>query len=473
MKRFYLLLAAAALFAAAGCQKEPAVAEKGELTKAFIEFNLNFTGEEMTKADYEPDTDPDTEGVQAPDTEVGSDAEHNVETAVFYFFQNGNLVKSIPVSKGNITSALSNENLNHVKKTTVPTELETGTYNVYATINHEVTGITTEAQFKEIQNTFAPVTAVPSTGLPMSSRSKDGDLSCVVTITNENTFEHPAKVSLYMERMNAKISMQHEETYTVGSLADVTLTGYKVVNLTEKTFLFRHVAAVAEDMTMSDKSYGSVTQTIQVIDPETGLKVAYEGNMPGGINFSNKVNTNDGYNAMLEKDKMNTLIYCNENVMAPANQLKTYATAIAFKASITPASNYYDAYGAATYQAGKDLWYFDGKFYDSLETLNAANDFSLTLDNYSKFGVKKFVGGVCYYTYYIKHYDNFKPLELGFMEYAIVRNNDYQVTITGIKDLGEDVPTVEPDPIEMQESYFQATLFVRPWTVRAQDAVLG
>ena len=51
MKRFYLLLAAAALLAA-GCQKEPAVAEKGELTKAFIEFNLNFTGEEMTKADY-------------------------------------------------------------------------------------------------------------------------------------------------------------------------------------------------------------------------------------------------------------------------------------------------------------------------------------------------------------------------------------------------------------------------------------
>ena len=469
MKRFYLLLAAAALLAA-GCQKEPA-AEKGELTKAFIEFNLNFTGEEMTKADYEPDTDPDTDGVQAPDTEVGSDAEHNVETAVFYFFQNGNFVKSVEVIKEKITSALSDGN--HVKKTTVPTELETGTYDVYATINHKVTGITTEAQFKEIQNTLAPVTAVPGTGLPMSSRDKEGVMSCEVTITTENTFDNPAKVSLYMERMNAKISMQHSETYTVGTLATVKLTGYKVVNLAEKTFLFRHVAAVAEDMTMSDKSYGSVTQTIQVIDPETGLKVAYEDNMPGNINFSNKVNINDAYNAMLEKDKMNTLIYCNENVMAPANQLKTYATAIAFKASITPASNnYFDANGAATYNAG-DLWYFGGKFYDSLETLNDANDFSLTETNYSDFGAKKFVGGVCYYTYYIKHYDNFKPLELGFMEYAIVRNNHYQVTITGIKDLGEDVPTVEPDPIEMEESYFQATLFVRPWTVRAQDAVLG
>ena len=108
-----------------------------------------------------------------------------------------------------------------------------------------------------------------------------------------------------------------------------------------------------------------------------------------------------------------------------------------------------------------------------MTTLNDANDFSLTADNYKDFGAKCFVGGVCYYTYYIKHYDNFDPLEVGFMEYAIVRNNDYQVTITEINGLGNDVPTVEPEQIEMEESYFQATLFVRPWTVRAQKAVLG
>ena len=478
MKRFYLLLAAAALLAAAGCQKEPAVAEKGELTKAFIEFNLNFTGEEMTKADYEPDTDPNTDGNQAPGTTVGNDNEHKVSKAEFYFFQNGTFIKCIRVLAENITSGVAEEN--HVKKTTVPvpTELETGIYNVYATINLTVEcvkGVTKEDDFKTRVIDFPPVAAVPADGLPMSSRSKEGVMSCAVTITNENTFEHPAKVSLYMERMNAKISMKNNaEKYTVTDIADIALTDYKVVNLTEKTFLFRHVAAVAEDMTMSNQSYGSVTETIQVIDPETGLKVAYEDNMPGNIIFSIKVNSNDAYNAMLEKDKMNTLIYCNENVMAPANQLKTYATAIAFKASITPASNnYFDANGAATYSTGDDLWYFGGKFYDSLKTLNDANDFSLTETNYSDFGAKKFVGGVCYYTYYIKHYDNFKPLELGFMEYAIVRNNHYQVNITGIKDLGEDVPTVEPDPIEMEESYFQATLFVRPWTVRAQDAVLG
>ena len=471
MKRFYLLLAAAALLAA-GCQKEPAVAEKGELTKAFIEFNLNFTGEEMTKADYEPDTDPNTDGNQAPGTTVGNDNEHKVSKAEFYFFQNGTFIKCIRVLADNITSGVAEEN--HVKKTTVPTELETGIYNVYATINLTVDcvkGVTKEDDFKTSVINFTPVAAVPDDGLPMSSRSKEGDMSYEVEITNENTFEHPAKVSLYMERMNAKISMKNNaEKYTVTGIADIALTGYKVVNLTEKTNLFRQVGNVADNGTITNLSFGSITETIQVVDPETGLKVAYESDMPTGITL---VNSNSDYSAMPAGTGMNTLIYCNENVMAPANQLNTYATAIAFKASITPAiNNYFDANGAATYSTG-DLWYFDGKFYDSLKTLNAANDFSLTTANYSDFGVKKFVGGVCYYTYYIKHYDNFKPLELGFMEYAIVRNNDYQVTITGINDLGDDDPTVEPDPIEMQESYFQATLFVRPWTVRAQDAVLG
>lgn len=480
MKRFYFLLSAAVLLGAlTGCQKDPVAEKQGELTNAYIEFSLNFDGDQMTKADYEADTDPVADGNQTPGTDVGTADEHKVKTAVFYFFKkdDNKFVKSIEVSETNITSAISDEN--HVKKTTVPTKLETGTYNVYATINQNFDNNNnlagkTEAQFCSMTSEFTPVTIIPGTGLPMSSRSKEGVMSYEVTISSANTFENPAKVSLYMERSNAKISMMNEAVSNI-SEATVALTGYKVVNLTEKTNVFRQVGTVDEDGTLGALSYGPVTANAnQVVDPETSNKVAYTDNMPGNINFSNKVNINDDYTTMPTGTGMNTLIYCNENVMATENQLKTYATAIAFKASITPASNnYFDANGAATYSTGNDLWYFGGKFYDSLETLNDANDFSLTADNYKAFGAKHFVKGVCYYTYYIKHYDNFKPLELGFMEYAIVRNNDYQVTITEIKALGNDVPTVEPEQIEMEESYFQATLFVRPWTVRAQNAVLG
>lgn len=483
MKRFYFLLSAAVLLGAlTGCQKDPVAEKQGELTNAYIEFSLNFDGDQMTKADYEADTDPDADGIQTPGTDVGTADEHKVKTAVFYFFKkdDNKFVKSIEVSETKITSAISDEN--HVKKTTVPTKLETGTYNVYATINQNFDNNNnlagkTEAQFCSMTSEFTPVTIIPDTGLPMSSRRNDGVMSCAVTISDANTFENPAKVSLYMERSNAKISMTNNAKSNI-SEATVTLTGYKVVNLTEKTNVFRQVGTVDKDGKLGTLSYGPVTENAnQVVDPETSMKVAYTDKMPGNINFSNKVNINDAYTAMPSGTGMNTLIYCNENVMATENQLKTYATAIAFKASITPAADKCfvlsaDAVVAGTYASG-DLWYFGGNFYGSIDALNKHNDLSLTADNYKAFGAKCFVGGVCYYTYYIKHYDNFKPLELGFMEYAIVRNNDYQVTITEIKALGNDVPTVEPEQIEMEESYFQATLFVRPWTVRAQNAVLG
>lgn len=483
MKRFYFLLSAAVLLGAlTGCQKDPVAKKQGELTNAYIEFSLNFDGDQMTKADYEADTDPVADGNQTPGTDVGTADEHKVKTAVFYFFKkdDNKFVKSIEVSETNITSAISDEN--HVKKTTVPTKLETGTYNVYATINQNFDNNNnlagkTEAQFCSMTSEFTPVTIIPDTGLPMSSRSKEGVMSYEVTISSANTFENPAKVSLYMERSNAKISMMNNAVSNI-SEATVTLTGYKVVNLTEKTNVFRQVGTVDKDGNLGTLSYGPVTENAnQVVDPETSIKVAYPDNMPGNITFSNKVNHNDPYTAMPAGTGMNTLIYCNENVMATANQLKTYATAIAFKASITPKQGNYFVLDGTTVKEGTyvtgNLWYFGGKFYDSLATLNVDNDFSLTEDNYSNFGAKKFSDGVCYYTYYIKHYDNFKPLELGFMEYAIVRNNDYQVTITEIKALGNDVSTVEKDPVEMEESYFQATLFVRPWTVRAQNAVLG
>lgn len=493
MKRLSFLLAAAALLVAiAGCQKEPVGNEKGEMTKAYIEFSLNFADDGTTKADYQPDTDPNTDGTQTPGTAVGVDDEHKVTKAVFYFFKKAEsenaantFARSIVVNESNITSGVSDEN--HVKKTTVPTELETGTYIVYATINTDFTSQlsenSTDATFCDIATTFTPAATIPADGLPMSSRDNEGNLSCEVTLSSANTFEHPATVSLYMERLIAKISMKNTAaSYTIKDVASVALTDYKVVNLTTNTYLFRHVASFGTDMAVSDKSYGSIAYTegttaIQVMDPQTSIKVEYTETMPTGVTFTNLVSGDDAYTTMPTGNGMNTIMYCNENVMTTANQLNTYATAIAFKASITPVEkNYYVTKNgqveAGQYESG-DLWYFDGKFYDALATLSKDNDFTLTDTNYGDFGVKHFEGGVCYYTYYIKHYDNFKPLELGFMEYAIVRNNDYQVTVTNITDLGEDTPGADPDPVEMEESYFQATLLVRPWVVRAQEAVLG
>ena len=62
------------------------------------------------------------------------------------------------------------------------------------------------------------------------------------------------------------------------------------------------------------------------------------------------------------------------------------------------------------------------------------------------FGLATYYKGICYYTYWIKHAndqiaDNDMPLAGGgLMEYGIVRNNIYKLNVTGITQLGDDIP---------------------------------
>ena len=62
------------------------------------------------------------------------------------------------------------------------------------------------------------------------------------------------------------------------------------------------------------------------------------------------------------------------------------------------------------------------------------------------FGLATYYKGICYYTYWIKHAndqiaENDMPYAGGgLMEYGIVRNNIYKLNVTGITQLGDDIP---------------------------------
>lgn len=475
MKSFSVLFAAAALFSAiTGCQKESAGKQEANEADVYIQYTINFE-DGMTRADYNSDA-----------VSIGTDAEHTVKNAYIYFFDNANkYVKTVAIAAGDITSTAVDGNI--VKKTTIPTKLKPGTYSVYATINYEVSmgeGKTT-SDFAESLYTHDYTTyKIDVNGIPMSSRAADGTLCQTnVVVDSYNTFENPVQIKLFMERMVAKLTVKTKESndFTVKTerddsgddLATVTLKSYKPVNLTKKAYLYRHVGTAADATT-----FGDLTADNYVIEPETAIKAKGAT----GLNYYNPINGNDAYTTMPAANTFTTPMYCTENTMFVDNQLKTFATGYAFKAQITPAAGKYfaksgDNIVGSTYTSG-NLWYFGGNFYDSLESLNAHNGLSLSANAgasnyYKRFGAKCFVNGICYYNYYIRHFNNSKPQEMGIMEYAIVRNNDYQVTVTGIVSLGDDVPTVTEDEIESEMSYFQATLLVRPWVVRAQEAVLG
>lgn len=83
-----------------------------------------------------------------------------------------------------------------------------------------------------------------------------------------------------------------------------------------------------------------------------------------------------------------------------------------------------------------------------------------------------------YYYYYNRHNDNDRPITMGAMEFATVRNNIYKLAVTNVKylghpgDPGDDPDPEDPDdPDESPKTYFTVEIQVLPWVVRVNNIV--
>lgn len=85
-----------------------------------------------------------------------------------------------------------------------------------------------------------------------------------------------------------------------------------------------------------------------------------------------------------------------------------------------------------------------------------------------------FDDGVCYYPYWIRHANNNKTTEMGIMEFGIVRNNIYDMTVTGISGLGlSGMAKPNPgDPDEKKEYRFNVMINVKNWVVRKNGDII-
>lgn len=89
-------------------------------------------------------------------------------------------------------------------------------------------------------------------------------------------------------------------------------------------------------------------------------------------------------------------------------------------------------------------------------------------------GVKEFKNGECYYPFWIRHANNDEAAMMGIMEFGIVRNNIYDLTVQGIEDFGL-AGTDVPNPGEEDESdnfFMKVVLYVRNWVVRTNDGII-
>ena len=86
------------------------------------------------------------------------------------------------------------------------------------------------------------------------------------------------------------------------------------------------------------------------------------------------------------------------------------------------------------------------------------------------------VGYFFYYYYWNRHNDNNAPAAMGPMEFAVVRNNVYKLSVTKINRLGHprytenDPDPVDPDtPDEKGDVYLKLSVEVLPWVVRVNN----
>lgn len=105
--------------------------------------------------------------------------------------------------------------------------------------------------------------------------------------------------------------------------------------------------------------------------------------------------------------------------------------------------------------------------------------FNPTGDDLTAFNerVKAYSDGVCYYPWWIKHAANSKDTgtgSRGVMEFGIVRNNIYDLTVSGIKGLGKsEVDITDPNnPDEDSSLKIMVRLYVKNWVLRANDGII-
>ena len=180
-------------------------------------------------------------------------------------------------------------------------------------------------------------------------------------------------------------------------------------------------------------------------------------------------------------------IYCLENCMFVDAQLNAYSTGVMFKANMDIATNrVFDENGTNINNPSNwptKMFYFNYNFYISVDAIrkqvlnNLPSDVTDDSDTetLAKYRIKRFQkteNYSCYYNYWIKHEDNYESTEMGVMEFGIVRNNIYRLSISKVAGLGSGDPYIEPEQPDEYKAELDININVFPWAVRNQDVEL-
>lgn len=521
---------------AAGCAQEDidTAPTGGGGMSASSYVSLSFASQQSTPTRSNP-----TGGEQGDGDETGQDYENKIKSAVAFFYQGNNGVNSdgstkiMAVATFNVRSYTEPGNGIDRTYTTTPqqVDLDDGTYNVLVVANPGADWWTGQSLTLADVRNHIQTTAWTASGSDYSDFVMTSAADATLTL-NSNPESDPAKATVNVERMAARLDYKAEASYPCTDPAytgaTVEITGAALVNnLTAGSYIIKRVA---DDVNGTNLSYlGNETAdendaaTNYVLDPWTASK---NGNLYGTwfMNGSSDPNWWAGYvqPGTPVSDGAETwqrIGYTLENTTAADAAGSDYSTGVVFKAKFNPqgVANYTDgetffAYGTKIYASMEDMMAgFYGSKFDDLDNITScatwgdvkqfitstlltndpsgynkyleglaegkddsetvANASSLTWGNYmlnecgyskdengkvvldqngkvtrialQPYGTRTYEDATCYYTWWVRHSNDNDDTKKGIMEYAIVRNNIYKLTVNSVYSLGGEVPEEE------------------------------
>lgn len=437
----------------------------------------------------------------------GTPAEYKVSKVRIYLFdsETKNIVKSFNVSVG------APDNTNTVVKYPSSDEfkVDPGTYDIYAVANNTTLNpATVEGLLSNVDAVSyeqGSIVKIPEEGFIMTNRGAEASNQSIV-IASPETNDERVEVTIKLERVVAKlrVAKSQETAYELkdpnGSIyARVNLSNYRFFNLSRWYYSFRHVATLADgtdDTHLKEPKFLPTKEYFGPIADVNGYAIDpyfFNKTVKGADSFTNQDNyyaqpyiENKPNNITAVLGTEHSVIYSLENCMYRPAQKYGYTTGVVFKAGLTiPTKHVFNEKGENVDPAEYDkLFYFNYNFYTSLKAVhdiglaNVPKDEALlTPEMQKKYGIKIFEGldngaFLCYYDYLILHQPTTGATS-GVMEFGIVRNNVYSITITDINGLGSGTPDVDPGVDDKYKAYLKVNFEIYPWIVREQEGSLG
>lgn len=555
---------------AAGCAQEDidTAPSGGGGMSASSYVSLSFASQQSTPTRSNP-----TGGEQGDGQEKGQTKENEIKSAVAFFYQgsgtdgvnSSGTTPIMAVATFNVGSYTEPGNGIDRTYTTTPqqVDLDDGTYNVLVVANPGADWWTGQSLTLADVRNHIQTTAWTASESGYSDFVMTSAADATLTL-NSNPESDPAKATVNVERMAARLDYKAEASYTCTDPAytgaTVEITGAALVNnLTAGSYMLKRVASTVDGVPtyLGDETADAGVQTNYVLDPWTAVKTSDNNSftIDGEVKTAEDLygewfgnisqNPNDwadyvqpGTPVSDGAETWQRIGYTLENTTAADAAGSDYSTGVVFKAKFNPqgVANYQNgatffALGThlfasmedmMTYVYGADFSQFDDKIdacdnWASVKTFAASlldNDpsgykafllgqdeakdlaqvkeslkwsaymlsncgYSASLNETYKveldqngivtrnalqsYGVRTYEDATCYYTWWVRHSNDNNDETKGIMEYAIVRNNIYKLTVNSIYSLGNDVPGEDENII--LDVYVNDWLLLEPETL--------